>query len=600
MIQKLLKKKRGLYIFTIVLVFLPVLWSFSSEEVTNDIFKWNNTPWEDGWVQVIEDEEIPLGHPSEFESILSSDTLVLTNEIPELTSDQVLFFYSKDLEVRVYIKEELYYSFEMEEGFTFLKTPGNTWNKIEIPMEMSGETIRVEFTSQFANRYIGTITKLYLIQECETSTVLMEADGFRILMSFLILAMTISAYLDAIIWKRKQIKEYFVVLGTFCFSVTLWLFAMSGLWNLMWERPIVSYLISMLMASIIPITVYELVKVVYREEGKLPHTFGVVVWGNFFLQFLLQFVFGISLLDLLPLTYIVYTAGSIGVLYQVIRHILQYTKRRKYGRRNGKDNQVNFALLSMLIIFVGALVEIAVLCVLPERTELIGVASVTGVCIYLMVNQLALTRYEAHTDMENLLLEENYARLQEHVPMQQIKAHYFFNTLNTISALCKQDAAEADRAIKLFAAYMRGYMHLINEQKCIPFEKEMELVKSSLEIELLRFPASFSYELILEYQDFSIPPLSLQPIVENALLHGLRKTSRYGELRIISRKVQNAVEIRVLDNGAGFDTSILKDSESVGVKNLTRRLEVMANGRVHITSTLGAGTEVVIVIPEVK
>ncbi len=183
------------------------------------------------------------------------------------------------------------------------------------------------------------------------------------------------------------------------------------------------------------------------------------------------------------------------------------------------------------------------------------------------------------------------------VLVHQIKAHFFFNTLNTISALCKQDAGKADKAIQTFAAYMRSYMYLITEENNIPFEQELSMVRSSLEIERMRFPDSFTYTLDLKCRDFELPPLSLQPIVENALLHGLRKTGHHGQLRIATEKIDNVIYITVEDDGRGFDTAILKESKSIGLKNMSERVKLMVGGSLTIESERGKGTRAVIEIP---
>ncbi|WP_409969072.1 histidine kinase [Bengtsoniella intestinalis] len=212
------------------------------------------------------------------------------------------------------------------------------------------------------------------------------------------------------------------------------------------------------------------------------------------------------------------------------------------------------------------------------------------------VNGDFIIQSETKIDPEVSALD-GVANGQKVVLAHQIKAHFFFNTLNTISALCKQDAIQADEAIRTFASYMRTYMHLINESDMIPFQQELMLVKSTLAIEKLRFPDSFIYELDLEETEFDIPPLTLQPMVENALLHGLRRTGHHGTLTITTCKRDGAIWITISDNGLGFDTSVLKKTKSIGLKNSTRRIQMMAGGSVDITSQLGAGTQAVIQIP---
>lgn len=237
------------------------------------------------------------------------------------------------------------------------------------------------------------------------------------------------------------------------------------------------------------------------------------------------------------------------------------------------------------------------LILLPERTDLIGLASVSGLIIYLIINQFAITRMESNLDIEKLLIEENYNKLQNTSLIQQIKAHFFFNTLNNISALCKSDASQADYAINLFAQYMRSYMHLIDKQENIPLSQELSLVEASLGIEKMRFPGQFDYQLHLDCTDFLVPPLCIQPLVENACTHGLRGHPAGGMLTVHTARLDDKVLITVQDNGAGFDPKILQHTESVGLKNLEKRVRLMAGGTLTFESTIGVGTIATLTFP---
>ncbi len=198
------------------------------------------------------------------------------------------------------------------------------------------------------------------------------------------------------------------------------------------------------------------------------------------------------------------------------------------------------------------------------------------------------------TEASAIYGEENQQKV---VLSHQIKANFFFDTLNTIAALCKQDAAKADGAICTFATYMRSYMYLVNEEGMVPFDDELNLVKRTLEIEKLRFPDNFVYELDIEDLDFHVPPLFLQPLVENALLHSLRRTGYHGTLNIGVHQVGDTIQVTVSDDGMGFNTNVLNKTKSVGLKNLTRRIQMMLGGTITIESELGVGTEVTIQIP---
>lgn len=344
----------------------------------------------------------------------------------------------------------------------------------------------------------------------------------------------------------------------------------------------------MTMAIYIPVTLYEFVKHIYHKPNKFIDFLGYIIWGNFLAQLILQFIFGISLLNMLPILYAVYAICATLGIGLIIHHLFTY--------KNDKNN-INFALVTILIICIGAVAEIIVLCVAPERTDLIGVSSIVVMLVYLIVNHFHILYNESKIDMKRLALERNYHKLQNTTLMQQIKAHFFFNTLNTISALCKYDPKGADDAILVFAQYMRSYMKLINEHENIPFEEELEIVNASLQIEKLRFPDSFTYEIQAEFTDFEIPPLSIQPIIENSMIHGLRTLGKNGKITLHTQKVGEFIHITIQDNGVGFDTDILENTESIGLKNLKQRVKIMADGEIKIKSQANHGTQTVFILP---
>jgi sensor histidine kinase YesM len=99
--------------------------------------------------------------------------------------------------------------------------------------------------------------------------------------------------------------------------------------------------------------------------------------------------------------------------------------------------------------------------------------------------------------------------------------------------------------------------------------------------------------------DFHIPALTIQPIVENAIKHGLMKLSNGGMIRVTTYETNTEYCIFVEDDGAGFDTSVLIDERKhLGLRNIRERLKVMVNGTLEIESQIGVGTKVVIKIPK--
>ena len=128
--------------------------------------------------------------------------------------------------------------------------------------------------------------------------------------------------------------------------------------------------------------------------------------------------------------------------------------------------------------------------------------------------------------------------------------------------------------------------------------QEMEHVRHYISIENVRFPdMTFSFEM--NSSDFRIPALTIQPIVENAIKHGLMKLQKGGTIRVVSYETETDYCVSVVDDGVGFDTSLLIDERNhVGLRNIRERLKAMVNGSIEIESTVGVGTKVVIKIPK--
>jgi len=186
------------------------------------------------------------------------------------------------------------------------------------------------------------------------------------------------------------------------------------------------------------------------------------------------------------------------------------------------------------------------------------------------------------------------------IMVSQIQPHFIFNTLSSIRQLCKSD--EASAAILDFSNYLRMNLETLSADSCIPFEKELEHTKEYVRIEMLRFGDRVNVCYNIETVDFEIPPLTLQPIVENAIKHGVCQRIEGGTVEINVRKRERNVVIEVNDNGVGFNPNEVNDEERnhVGMKNVKERLEIMSGGRMVTESMKGVGTLVQIIIPDIS
>ena len=201
-------------------------------------------------------------------------------------------------------------------------------------------------------------------------------------------------------------------------------------------------------------------------------------------------------------------------------------------------------------------------------------------------------------ELEKIALNAELTESRVSTMMSQIRPHFIYNTLGSIEQLCKFDPPKAGELVHNFAKYLRGNFGELDNPKPILMSQEMEHVHHYISIENVRFPdMTFTFEMNSE--DFHIPALTVQPIVENAIKHGLMKLPKGGTIRVVSYETDKDYCISVVDDGVGFDTNaLLDDRQHVGLRNIRERLKVMVKGTLEIESTIGAGTKVLIKIPK--
>ena len=183
------------------------------------------------------------------------------------------------------------------------------------------------------------------------------------------------------------------------------------------------------------------------------------------------------------------------------------------------------------------------------------------------------------------------------IMMTQIQPHFLYNTLSTIQALCLSDPEKAAIVTEKFGTYLRRNLNSLNISDLIPLSQELEHTRTYAEIEMIRFPRiSVIYEI--EDEDFSLPALSIQPIVENAIRHGVRIRSD-GLVTVSTKFCPEGHLITITDNGKGFDPRSVNDDDRphIGISNVRERIEKMCGGSLTIRSFPDAGTTVTILIP---
>ncbi len=189
----------------------------------------------------------------------------------------------------------------------------------------------------------------------------------------------------------------------------------------------------------------------------------------------------------------------------------------------------------------------------------------------------------------------------------QISPHFLYNTLNTIIGLSYTDAGKVRQALNNLSVYFRGKLDLHRVKGLVNLSSELEMVNAYLEIEKLRYGERLELEYDVEDDLHAmIPPLTLQPIVENAVKHGVSAKTDGGKIKISAKKEdENIIKIVIEDNGAGMSEEKRQDilhgnNNRIGFKNVAEKIKMVRGSSFELESEIGKGTRVKILIPEVK
>ena len=247
----------------------------------------------------------------------------------------------------------------------------------------------------------------------------------------------------------------------------------------------------------------------------------------------------------------------------------------------------------LIPVFVAVIIIVSValdfnVVMSPQPVTFLTIAIVVGSVFYYIWLHLQFVREHE----QDLMAAQ---RIQ--IMMTQIQPHFLFNALNTIRALYAMDPPLADRTLEDFSTYLRQNLESLSQTDLVPISKELEHTRLYAEIEMLRFP-NVHVEYRIEDQSFSIPALTIQPLVENAIRHGVRNR-KDGLVTVSTFRVTDAHRITIEDNGAGFDPEQKRTIEEthIGLENVKRRVEQMCGGTMGLKSTIGEGTSITIDIP---
>ena len=502
----------------------------------------------------------------------------------ELAYDTELIFYVSHQWLDVYVGEEAVYSLRPSGALSFIKTSGGKWVIVPIYRSDAGATVRVIMTPAYENHlvgntvfFVGSSLTVYR-EQFQLALPAIALSLVNILIGILLLMVAVYCKLTG-----KDSSEV-LPLSALGISMGLWQLTHNDFSPFILEgKEIFLYYISVTMMLICMIPLVCSTGVRFGQgRSRVLHWYLLAVAVMASVQIVLQMLGVIDLREMFPLTH-----GSIilGALLLIVSSI--------YGKVKGRSEPGNSR--HSWILAVGAIGDLLLYYIRGTSSGLIMILTAV-LCFMLLEGASFLSQHVKQSRM----LAEKETQLENSrvmITMSQIRSHFVFNILNAISGMCKYDPEKADETVVRFARYLRNNIDIMEDDKMLPFTVELQRLEDYVILEQVRFGDRIEFLTDLEVTDFMLPPLILQPIVENAIKHGISKKPDGGTILLSTREESDRIVIEVDDDGIGFDTQTMENGTSIGLKNIRFRLRSLTGGTLTIRSTPGKGTKAIISIP---
>jgi Putative regulator of cell autolysis len=276
----------------------------------------------------------------------------------------------------------------------------------------------------------------------------------------------------------------------------------------------------------------------------------------------------------------------------------------------GKNLDILFMFVGVIAVILCAILDIMFNENLTKsgRTDSLPI----GFMIFILLwNMSIIYRYELVTSDRLRVLQELKVANEREKALElkflksQIRPHFINNALNTIISISRTDVDRARLLLVQFSKYLRGRYDFENLDDVIPIEQELEYVRSYLAIETARFRDKLHIEYDIDDVTFCVPTLVLQPLVENAVIHGVRGRSGGGRILIYVKADGPFIKIGVRDDGVGMEPDRIKEvlggtvgKNGVALCNINERLLKLYNTGLSIISPEGGGLDVSAMIPK--
>lgn len=582
-----LKEKRVLNYTYFIMVIVALLMLFyilfeenivitrSPERNVNEAIEVTNYHYEK-----VEDQNAPTGSRDNY-------TWNVSNIRP---GDNCLVFYVVHSYVEIYLDGKLQYSLMPKKGNKLGKTVGSNWISFPLYKEDEGKNIQISvipayqsFHDQTLEFLIGDNQKIYRNQIAKDMPQLLSS-------TLMIIVGIIFSGLLVYNYRKNQVNRSLISISSLSLILGVWKITDTQITPLLFiGNPIfLSYLtLTALLVIVVPIvkSIDVSFQHPYKKLGRWICGISCIISST---CLLLQIFSIADLRESLPISHTMIVVAA-GICILVVVNEWRNEKERKKN---------SYKYILVVLCLIGAGVDIG-------SYYRLGSSSSTKFTLFAFLAYIVVQGILVITEFykqQKLLIkqEEELESSRIMIMLSQIQPHFMFNCLNSISYLCKADPDTAERAIVDFSDYLRGNLDSLNLKNTVPFKTELKHLKIYLSLEKMRFQDRLNLVYDIKENDFELPALTVQPLVENAVKHGIGKKREGGTIHISTKELEECYEIVITDDGVGFEPGKLQDDgkSHIGIENVRNRLWKMSHAKLEISSELGKGSKAVIKIPK--
>ena len=504
---------------------------------------------------------------------------------------QTIAILTNNQKMKIFIDNEEIYCYDTDEYRPYGKADPTHFHIVQLPKNLENKTIEIRILSPY-DKYSGYFSHIKVGMSDDLIRNIYDSYMPQLLVSMLMLFVNVVIMLMLILFFKSKVdivKLSYLFLSSFFASLLL--IGESKMINLSYSNFLT---IQLGYASLIVFTIFYALYL-YRDCIKektryifIGFTFISII--HLILATVLQIT---NVFDLFESSYIssLIVILEIGCYLGVL--INRYIKKHKYDHLDKYD--YGHMIISGLF-FISVITEIILSSIYIEYTRIFS-----PLCFILYIGYIysvTILKIIDQADKSNEF-ESKLRETRNYLAQSQMRPHFIFNTLGAIRTMIMTSPQEAYDMTTNFSKYLRANITSVEPREKILFTQELDHIKVYANIEKQRFKDRLNIVYDIKVNNFFIPPLTVEPLVENAVKHGVCKKVNGGTVKVSTYEDDERIYINVEDNGVGFDKKILDTTSkkgSVGLKYIKLRLEEICQGELIIDSKVGKGTRAMIIL----